>query len=150
MGELPPLLQVEPHRLEGRIEHAGIHSKQQPAPLAFQCARQRGEIGIGCAVRPLPVKSDRLLAYIDLADGIRVALILHRAAPLCLGERAGVQGSKTRCCREEEEHCSGGEHVAPAWNGPLPTGALGGIRTPDPQIRSLVLYPAELRAREWY
>src|SRR5262249_61301007 len=26
------------------------------------------------------------------------------------------------------------------------TGALGGIRTPDPQIRSLVLYPAELRA----
>src|SRR5262249_59041953 len=27
-------------------------------------------------------------------------------------------------------------------------GALGGIRTPDPQIRSLVLYPAELRAPE--
>jgi hypothetical protein len=26
------------------------------------------------------------------------------------------------------------------------TGALGEIRTPDPQIRSLVLYPAELRA----
>jgi hypothetical protein len=25
-------------------------------------------------------------------------------------------------------------------------GALGGIRTPDPQIRSLMLYPAELRA----
>src|SRR5260370_37872749 len=29
---------------------------------------------------------------------------------------------------------------------PLSVGALGGIRTPDPQIRSLVLYPAELRA----
>src|SRR5580704_1488328 len=28
------------------------------------------------------------------------------------------------------------------------TGALGGIRTPDPQIRSLMLYPAELRARQ--
>jgi hypothetical protein len=28
----------------------------------------------------------------------------------------------------------------------MPLGALGGIRTPDPQIRSLVLYPAELRA----
>ena len=27
-------------------------------------------------------------------------------------------------------------------------GALGRIRTPDPQIRSLVLYPAELRARK--
>src|SRR5262249_58728 len=26
-------------------------------------------------------------------------------------------------------------------------GALGEIRTPDPQIRSLVLYPAELRAQ---
>ena len=25
------------------------------------------------------------------------------------------------------------------------TGALGAIRTPDPQIRSLMLYPAELR-----
>src|SRR5215470_5655665 len=31
---------------------------------------------------------------------------------------------------------------------PLDDGALGGIRTPDPQIRSLVLYPAELRAPE--
>lgn len=27
-------------------------------------------------------------------------------------------------------------------------GALRGIRTPDPQIRSLVLYPAELAARD--
>ena len=26
-------------------------------------------------------------------------------------------------------------------------GAPGGIRTPDPQIRSLMLYPAELQAR---
>ena len=32
------------------------------------------------------------------------------------------------------------------WN--FENGALGKIRTPDPQIRSLVLYPAELRARE--
>src|SRR5215467_8389665 len=29
---------------------------------------------------------------------------------------------------------------------PLGAGALGEIRTPDPQIRSLMLYPAELRA----
>ena len=29
----------------------------------------------------------------------------------------------------------------------LAFGAPGGIRTPGPQIRSLVLYPAELRAR---
>jgi hypothetical protein len=30
---------------------------------------------------------------------------------------------------------------------PAENGAPGEIRTPDPQIRSLVLYPAELRAR---
>ena len=30
----------------------------------------------------------------------------------------------------------------------LNAGALGEIRTPDPQIRSLMLYPAELRARD--
>src|SRR5712664_612884 len=28
-------------------------------------------------------------------------------------------------------------------------GALGEIRTPDPRIRSPMLYPAELRARAW-
>jgi hypothetical protein len=27
------------------------------------------------------------------------------------------------------------------------TGAAGGIRTPDPQVRSLMLYPTELRPR---
>jgi hypothetical protein len=31
--------------------------------------------------------------------------------------------------------------------GQMKIGALGRIRTSDPQIRSLVLYPAELRAR---
>ena len=30
----------------------------------------------------------------------------------------------------------------------LKFGAPGGIRTPNPQIRSLVLYPIELRARD--
>ena len=38
-----------------------------------------------------------------------------------------------------------GEHVSPIWEG---NGALGRIRTPDPLIRSQVLYPAELPARE--
>ena len=33
-------------------------------------------------------------------------------------------------------------------DGPLYLGAPGTIRTSDPQIRSLMLYPAELRARE--
>jgi hypothetical protein len=33
-----------------------------------------------------------------------------------------------------------------AWTGRM-DGAPGEIRTPDPQIRSLVLYPAELRVR---
>ena len=34
------------------------------------------------------------------------------------------------------------------FRGEFGDGAPGEIRTPDPQIRSLVLYPAELRARE--
>ena len=33
-------------------------------------------------------------------------------------------------------------------NGPRKIGTPGGIRTPDPQVRSLVLYPAELPARK--
>jgi hypothetical protein len=32
-------------------------------------------------------------------------------------------------------------------NGPCEIGAPGEIRTPDPQVRSLMLYPTELRAR---
>src|SRR5450631_1488831 len=35
------------------------------------------------------------------------------------------------------------------WDGWQPSGALGEIRTPDPRIRSPMLYPAELRARAW-
>ena len=35
--------------------------------------------------------------------------------------------------------------VVEIWNGK--SGAPGTIRTSDPQIRSLMLYPAELRAR---
>jgi hypothetical protein len=38
----------------------------------------------------------------------------------------------------------GGHHVSELDN--EGSGALGEIRTPDPQIRSLMLYPAELRA----
>ena len=33
------------------------------------------------------------------------------------------------------------------WEGSRSIGAPEEIRTPDPQIRSLVLYPAELRVR---
>ena len=43
-------------------------------------------------------------------------------------------------------HVSGINRNPCVRNGPQRFGALGGIRTPDPQIRSLVLYPAELRA----
>jgi putative transposase len=43
-------------------------------------------------------------------------------------------------------HVSGMKRNQCVRNGPAWCGALGGIRTPDPQIRSLVLYPAELRA----
>jgi hypothetical protein len=38
-------------------------------------------------------------------------------------------------------------HFAYVGKAQLNTGALGEIRTPDPRIRSPMLYPAELRAR---
>ena len=40
---------------------------------------------------------------------------------------------------------SGKEPKEPKYSG---VGALGGTRTPDTLVRSLVLYPAELRAQE--
>jgi hypothetical protein len=42
---------------------------------------------------------------------------------------------------------SGTRHEISRRQTPLSAGAPEEIRTPDPQIRSLVLYPAELRAR---
>src|SRR5207253_1815567 len=47
---------------------------------------------------------------------------------------------------ESVTHVSGMKRNLCVRNGPLSGGAPGEIRTPDPQIRSLVLYPAELRA----
>src|SRR5712691_2433607 len=50
------------------------------------------------------------------------------------------------------QHESGRKNEAETARNPLfagvSTGALGEIRTPDPRIRSPMLYPAELRARE--
>src|SRR5215472_15531971 len=43
-------------------------------------------------------------------------------------------------------HVSGMKRDPCDQNGPTADGAPGTIRTSDPQIRSLVLYPAELRA----
>src|SRR5215468_7629489 len=52
---------------------------------------------------------------------------------LCARERFGAIGKLDG--GEDPPHCSKLYHGAP-----------GEIRTPDPQIRSLMLYPAELRA----
>jgi hypothetical protein len=48
---------------------------------------------------------------------------------------------------ESVNHVSGMIRKPCARNGPKAHGAPRGIRTPDPQVRSLVLYPAELSAR---
>src|ERR1700760_5044765 len=51
-------------------------------------------------------------------------------------------------CRSERWQADGCPDVLTAYPGvDLASGAPEEIRTPDPQIRSLVLYPAELRAR---
>jgi hypothetical protein len=38
--ELAPLFHIKAHRLEGRIEHAGVGSEQQLTRLVFQSSRQ--------------------------------------------------------------------------------------------------------------
>ena len=48
-----------------------------------------------------------------------------------------MPGFRAPSCRPHDGRCE---------NSAVEGGALGEIRTPDPQIRSLVLYPAELRA----
>src|SRR5262245_23964961 len=45
--ELPPLFHIEAHRLEGRIEYAGVSGEQQSARLAPQRSRKAGEVRIG-------------------------------------------------------------------------------------------------------
>jgi hypothetical protein len=45
---------------------------------------------------------------------------------------------------EEQEHRLSALDVGPC---PEESGAPGEIRTPDPQVRSLMLYPTELRAQ---
>ena len=52
---------------------------------------------------------------------------------------AGSTGEET-----SQYHNNGNKFIALDWG----NGALGRIRTPDPLIRSQVLYPAELPARE--
>src|SRR5262245_6302361 len=48
--ELAPLFHIETHRLEGRIEHAGVGGEQQPTRLALQSSGKTGEIRIGSSV----------------------------------------------------------------------------------------------------
>src|SRR5262249_11101498 len=48
--ELSPLFHIEAHRLEGRIEHAGVCGEYQRAGCAFQSSRQIGEICIGSSI----------------------------------------------------------------------------------------------------
>src|SRR5216683_6955225 len=49
--------------------------------------------------------------------------------------------------RDDDGPSLGHALCSDAWELPTRSGAPEGIRTPDPQIRSLVLYPAELPAR---
>jgi hypothetical protein len=113
MHELASLLHIESHRLERRIEHAGVDREQQPARLAVQRARQGGQIRIGRAVGPLPIEPERVLAQIDLADGVCAALILHGAAWRGLGHGVVAMGDKARCrCQKDSNRARFG-HAAP-------------------------------------
>src|SRR5205823_5063224 len=101
MDELAPPFHVEVHRLEDRIEHAGVGGEQRFACRALQSSRQGGEIRIRRSVWPLPKEPDHLLTQIDLADGVCAALMLERAARFALGHGAAVGRSKTYCHQEQ-------------------------------------------------
>ena len=73
---------------------------------------------------------------------VRFRCQLLTANPLSLQERA-VDLCRTRPPSRKPARVANRRNIE---HGGARTGALGGIRTPDPQIRSLVLYPAELRA----
>src|SRR5580704_11771209 len=85
-----------------------------------------------------------------------VGPVPHADASSAAGEAARERAPTQRCSEraasrpsmtendESVTHVSGINRNPCVRNGPVSGGALGGIRTPDPQIRSLVLYPAEL------
>jgi hypothetical protein len=62
---------------------------------------------------------------------------------VCQGER---RRKRDKDCRFASSHLATGL-VARSGNREFKYGAPGEIRTPDPLVRSQVLYPAELRAR---
>ncbi len=77
----------------------------------------------------------------------RLARLLHE-----LGSGIHRSGAKDLTAPRQPFRCPGVTHVSGIWckpctkNRPGTDGAPERIRTSDPQIRSLVLYPAELRA----
>ena len=68
---------------------------------------------------------------------------LRPGAQLPRHESKEIYGSQKQDWKQKAETI--GDNIR--FGGVEKTGAPGGIRTPNPQIRSLMLYPVELRAR---
>ena len=102
----------------------------------------------------------QLTAMTDLANAPLSAMVDLQFGTLRSFEAVRLMAEPTKPRTENGQPCnrSGAQPSDPSGSPQLPKsllslmarsgfGALGEIRTPDPQIRSLVLYPAELRAR---
>jgi hypothetical protein len=92
----------------------------------------------------------RLAADLVMGDGLRFQYLLRPARDHLIATVRDellwlVVTSRHSVYPPRTARCNGGEL---AWYlTKIENGAPGEIRTPDPQIRSLMLYPAELRAR---
>ncbi len=120
---------VPMHSAHGYYTLQNIGRAVLPYHVAALALRARGNGGAGLS-RSRPVVLRRAFTAGAVRAGLRDRR-LHR--PLFRTWLTGELTKKSAC---------------PAADRSVFTGAPGEIRTPDPQVRSLVLYPTELRARK--
>ena len=81
--------------------------------------------------------------------GRRGVARVHRSAPLWASRRDGARRTSIQApCVRRAGNPTGAKTKTPARGRRFDGGAPGRIRTSDPQVRSLVLYPTELRAQK--
>src|SRR5215471_7840447 len=99
-----------------------------------------------------PTSADGSFTSFPLSRRVRFAPRAERQAPAAGRRRVFRAPTSPRCAKRAvgapygHSSDTNARLLPPKLGSARFNGALGGIRTPDPQIRSLVLYPAELRA----
>ena len=122
---------------EFELRHVGMAR----AESALQHARKLIEIEAGAERSER--RRARVRTFTDFADGVAARQIPRPKRPW----RTGSCANAAEPVSAATEQASTQAALVPHFDGQaLNGGAPEGIRTPDPQIRSLVLYPAELPA----